>query len=168
MKIRKARIAIMALALTTATVAAADEPSKKSGGKPLNCQITAKRDSDPIDGAFPGELALRNDSKEPIVIDYTYDPTDHLNLEVHDAVGKLLANAIPNYGGMYETLTIPEKPRTLTIKPGETHRQSLVLLGQIDRTPTIPAPGKYTVQAVYKWGGKEYRSDKLTLQVTAQ
>ena len=168
MKTLKARLAIMGLAMTTATFVVADEPSKKLGAKLLHCQLIASRDSDPIDGAFPGDLELRNDSKEPIVIKYKYDPTDHLNLEVHDSNGKLLPNEIPNYGGMYETLTPPAKPLTLTIKPGETHRRSLVLLGQICRTSTSPAPGKYTVEAVYKWGGKEYRSNKVTLQVRPQ
>ena len=75
MRIQGKRLGLIGLLLAAAISAAADGPSQKSGRSPLQCHLTAERKSDVADGVFPGELELRNDSKEPITIEYVDDPT---------------------------------------------------------------------------------------------
>jgi len=160
MQIQGKRLGLIGL-LLAAISAAADGPSKKSGSSKLHCQLVANQKSGGLETSYSGELELRNDSKEPITIEYVDDPTDHLALDI-------LPKVAPFYGGIYAQLRPEGAKQTFTIKPGETYRQHLALFGMNDDEAHPRVPGKYTVEAVYHWGKVELRSDKVTIEVKAK
>ncbi len=168
MKIQGKRLGLIGLVLAAAISAAADGPPKKSGRSPLHCHLTAERKSGGLETVYSGDLELRNDSKEPITIEYVDSPTDHLALDVRDPAGKLLPKTIPFYGGIYAQIRPEGAKQTFTIKPGETYRHNLVLFAMTDKKAHPRVPGKYTVEAVYHWGKVELRSDKVTIEVKAK
>jgi len=168
MKIQGKRLGMIGVVLAAAISAAADGPSKKSGSSPLHCQLVADQKSGGLETAYSGDLELRNDSKEPITIEYVDSPTDHLALDIRDPAGKLLPKAIPFYGGLYAQIRPVGAKQTFTIKPGETYRQNLALFAMNDDEAHPRVPGKYTVEAVYHWGKVELRSDKVTIEVKAK
>src|SRR5205823_845702 len=59
-------------------------------------------------------------------------------------------------------------PQVLTIPPGETCRSEVVLFAQVDEKKHPITPGKYTVEAIYKWNAPGHRSNKVTIEGTAK
>jgi hypothetical protein len=161
---------MVSLALVAATSFAANEPPKKSEGSPLHCHLIAVKESDAVDGSFPGVLEVRNDTKEPIAIRYLDSVTEHLALDILDPAGKPVPNAIRRYGSLYATVRMLNEIhyKTLVLKPGEKYRANLVLFGQVDRESHPLIPGKHTIKAVFEWGGKEFQSNRVTVEVLAK
>jgi hypothetical protein len=164
------RLVMVSLALMVAISFAVHGLSKRLGGSPLHCHLIAEQKLDMVDGVFPGVFELRNDAKEPIAIEYLESMTEHLSLDISDPAGKPVPKEIPNYGDLYWTPRMPgdRHNKTRILRPGEKYRVNILLFGQVTGALYPRVPGKYTIQAVFKWGGKEFKSDQVTVEVQAR
>lgn len=150
------------LAAPTALIAADERPQTR-GVTRVDCflEVEQKVGSNPKD--FTGRLVLKNNSDDLIEITYRPHPLIYLDLDVRDEAGKSLPKALASYGFIYS----PASPDSsvLKIAPGKTYEANVSLFMQVDQKQRPITPGKYTIEAVYKWGGKEFRSQKVAVEV---
>jgi hypothetical protein len=171
-----------ALAKAQRTLAAIDEPTKTPGQPKMECHLDVAERSGPAPGDLGGEFTLKNTSAEPVRIEYHTDPTVGLDLDVKDEKGKTLPKCLEAYGYIYSP--VHAGPDVLTIKPGETYRTHVRLFNQVDKEKHPVTPGKYTVEATFKWWtpsgtaasvwwtpsgtAASVKSNKVTIEVTAK
>jgi hypothetical protein len=153
---------------------ATDVPTKTPATPKVECHLDVAEKSGPASSWMTGEFMLKNTSAEPLKIEYYIDPKMNLDLDVKDEKGKVLPKCIKAYGMIYSDVILRgQPPYVLTIKPGETYSAHVVLLVQVDREKHPITPGKYTVEAVYKWKtpvgtAGSVKSEKVTIEVTAE
>jgi hypothetical protein len=160
-----------ALAKAQRTLVAIDEPTKTPGRPKMECHLDVAERSGSAPRDFGGEFKLKNTSAEPVRIEYHTDPTVGLDLDVKDEKGKILPKCLEAYGYIYSP--VHAGPDILTIKPGETYRTHVRLFIQVDTEKHPVTPGKYTVEATFKWwppSGRaaSVKSNKVTIEVTAK
>jgi hypothetical protein len=138
-----------ALAKAQRTLVAIDELTKTAGPPKFECHLDVAERSGSAPSDFGGEFTLKNTSAEPVRIEYHTDPTVGLDLDVKDEKGKNLPKCLKAYGYIYSP--VHAGPDVLTIKPGETYRTHVRLFNQVDTEKHPVTPGKYTVEATFKW-----------------
>jgi uncharacterized protein (TIGR02246 family) len=146
------------------------EPTKTTGLLKVECHLNVAERSGSSAGDFAGEFTLKNSSTEPVQIEYHCHPTTLLDLEVKDESGKILPRCIEAYGFIYSP--VHADPDVLTIKPGDSYRTRVRLFIQVDERKHPIVPGKYTVEATYKWQPAvgmvaSLKSNKVTIEVGA-
>ena len=166
MKTQLGMWAVGILLTTPMASLAVDEPPRTPEALRMDCrlEVAEKSGSDPEE--FVGALLLKNTSTEPLRIEYQTNPLDYLDLDVKDEKGAVLPKSIACYGFLYSPTG--GGPEVLTIAPGETYRRQVALFAQVDKKKHPITPGKYTVEAIYKWTAATRRSNKVTIEVTAK
>ncbi len=167
---QRSRIALMiVLALSGALISSVmgREQFKSSGGPKVECWLILdnKPREDLLD--FNAVFELKNISEARLSIKYgSHKLFDYLELEVRDDNGKLLPNTVKRYDHIFS----PGSRHTQInyIKPGAVCEEGVSLFVQVDKRKHPIVPGFYTIQAVYRWDHREYRSNKVTVQVLAE
>ncbi len=159
------------LVVTSFALVAVDVPTKSPGLEKMECHLHVAERSNSDPGEFTGEFTLKNTSSEPIKIEYLCHPLTYLDLDVKDENGKILPKSLKAYGDIFSSVKF--HPQMLTLNSGETYRKRVVLFEQVDKKKHPIRPGKYTVEAIYKWkppGGTTLtvKSHKVTIEVTAK
>jgi hypothetical protein len=167
----KTEIALWAIGLLlTAPMAllAVDQHPRTPEVLRMACRLEVVKKTGPDPKEFVGVLVLTNTSTEPLEIKYQTNPLEYLDLDVKDEKGLTLPKSIASYGFIYSPISSEKMWFTLTVSPGETYRAEVVLFAQVDEKKHPVTPGKYTVEAVYKWNAPGYRSNKVTVEVTTK
>jgi hypothetical protein len=138
----------------------AEAPAPRETRAALACRLrhrAGRRGPSPA----AGEVELENVSGEPVEIEVTMHPLQHLDLVVRDASG-VAVPAAP-YGHLFSPR---EVPYTLRLAPGEKYVHNVSLLGTLPEGE--PPPGRYQVHAVYEYRGLRAVSEPLWVELPAR
>ena len=129
------------------------------GRSPLVCRLRPKvvigREG-PV--PYMGEVELENTSASPLEIEYTMTPFQFLELEVTGPGRRLVSE-----GHFSDRFSPSEVPSVLRLMPGEKYTATVSLLATVPCEKRIP--GRYTVQASYRFLGVVLLAEPLTVEV---
>jgi hypothetical protein len=107
-----------------------------------------------------GEVELANCSEVPLEIEYTMTPLQFLELEVTGPGG-----AVVSEGHFSDRFSPTREPAVLRLLPGEKFTSNVSLLATVPRDKRLP--GRYTMQAAYRFQGKRALAEPLTIELTS-
>lgn len=144
----------MTEAATVASVAA-----KSQNQPPLACRLRFKEVIG-RQGPIPnmGEVELENCSHSPCDIEYTMSPLQFFDLEVIGPAGGIISE-----GHFSDRFSPTREPALLRLLPGEKFRSNVSLLATAPRDKR--RPGRYTVQASYRFHGSKVMAEPLTVEL---
>jgi hypothetical protein len=105
-------------------------------------------------------LELTNISTQPLVLLYTYWPHQHVSLQIRNDKGELVSDK--SFGNL---MSVVRKPSALWLKPGESYRADLPLLGA--KEVQLPA-GTYHIEGVFNYRGIAVRSEPSTFEIAGR
>jgi len=142
---------------TTTTSVQAKGPSSS----PLACRLRPKAGTGP-QGPVPnmGEVELENCSGTPLEIEYTMTPLQFLELEVIGPGGGVVSE-----GHFSDRFSPTLEPAVLRLLPGEKFTSNVSLLATVSRDKRVP--GRYTVQASYRFQGRSVLAEPLTVELAS-
>ena len=136
-------------------------------GPGIECRLKVDKERGPEPLDYVADFTLTNTSKTAMKIKYMCHPMfRYLNLDVWDDKGRLLPNVVPNYGRFYSPVS--DEYLVNVIEPGESRTARVILLMQVDQEKAFLRPGNYSIQAVYTWEGRQYRSNKVSVKVLSK
>ncbi len=105
-----------------------------------------------------GEVELTNHSDGPLEIEYTMTPLQFLELTVIGPDGGIVSE-----GHFSDRFSPTREPAVLRLQPGEKFTANVALLATVPRGRRVP--GKYTVQASYRFQGRRVTAQPLAVEV---
>jgi hypothetical protein len=105
-----------------------------------------------------GEIEIENVSSADVEIEFTSSLLQYLNLIVADANGQDITYF--HYGDLFSPL---EAPHRMRLPPGARHVSPVCLLGNVAAERQVP--GRYQVQAVFKYKDLIALSEVLALEI---
>jgi hypothetical protein len=135
---------------------------KQQSESALGCTIRPKEVTG-RQGAIPnmGEVELENRSDAPLEIEYTMTPLQFLEIEVVGPSGGIVSE-----GHFSDRFSPTWEPAVLRLMPGEKFASNVSLLATV---PTEKrSPGKYIVQASYRFPGGKVMAAPLTLELSGE
>jgi hypothetical protein len=106
-----------------------------------------------------GEVELQNPSDVPLEIEYTMTPLQFLDLEVVGPSGAVVSD-----GHFSDRLSPAREAAVLRLLPGEKFTSNVALLATVARDKRLP--GRYVVQASYRFQGTRVLAEPLTVELT--
>lgn len=123
----------------------------------LRLRVIPERTTGPYDEVGEGVVEITNLAPRRAMLVHQASLLD-LDIVVRDERGEVISRH-PYWA--FDSPIWPDPPRTL-LKWGEAHREPVNLFRTL--LPARPAPGTYTVEAVYHGAGAA-RSDRVTIRV---
>jgi hypothetical protein len=114
------------------------------------------------EGPIPnlGEVELENCSDVSLEIEYTMTPLQFLDLEITGPDGTIVSE-----GHFSDRLSPMREPATLRLPLGEKFTAQVGLLATVPREKR--APGTYTVQAWYRFQGRQVMAEPITVELAS-
>jgi hypothetical protein len=106
-----------------------------------------------------GEVELENASSSPLEIEYSMTPLQFFDLEVTGPDGRVVSE-----GHFSDRFSPSLEPSVLRLLPGEKFTAHVALLATMP--PEKRQPGKYTVQASYRFQGVRIMAEPLMVEIT--
>jgi len=150
---------------------------------PKNLKLWVGPDGMPVPAPTPDFaciVELRNISEATVSIKYRNEPiADHLDLDVRDEKG----NVLPKHSNCYACIFSPNlivefdgdeivsavwNEEFKALKPGERIKRNIRVFNLVAKERRPITPGVYTVEAVFKHQGREFRSNKVTVVMPAE
>ncbi len=133
--------------------------AKSQNQPPLACTVRVKEVIG-RQGPVPnmGEVELANRSDVPIEIEYTMTPLQFLELVVFGSDGEVVSE-----GHFSDRFSPAREPAVLRLQPGEKFTANIALLATVPHGRRLP--GKYTVQASYRFQGRKIMAEPLTVEL---
>ena len=128
---------------------------------PLACKLRPKEVIG-RQGPVPnmGEVELENRSDAPLEIEYTMTPLQFFELEVIGPDGGVVSE-----GHFSDRFSPTREPAVLRLMPGEKFTSNESLLATVSRAKRLP--GRYTVQASYRFQGRRVLAEPLAIELTS-
>jgi hypothetical protein len=136
--------------------------AKSPHQSPLTCRLRA-RERIGRQGPIPnmGEVELENCSGGPLEIEYTMTPLQFFELEVIGSGGEIVSE-----GHFSDRFSPTREPAVLRLLPREKFTTTVALLATVPCDKRLP--GKYTVQASYRFQGIRVMAEPLLVELTSK